>query len=51
MASPISDFVLDSKWSKLLNTGKAGKGTMGPQDRGGDYARDHLSLAKEVRVL
>ena len=54
MATPISDCILDSKWSKLLNillTRKAGQGTMGPQDRGGDYARDHLSLAREVRVL
>lgn len=54
MATPISDCILDWKWSKLLNillTRKAGPGTMGPQDRGGDYARDHLSLAREVRVL
>ena len=54
MATPISDCILDWKWSKLLNillTRKAGQGTMGPQDRGGDYARDHWSLAREVRVL
>lgn len=54
MATAISDCVLHWMWSNLLNillTRKTAQGTMGPQDRGGDYAGDHLSLAKEVRGL